>query len=200
MRISVGKLSLLFIVFFSEWIFNNSVLCETSLLGKVRQKFESEKSFSVEVVLEQNNAAGKIFFQSPDLEKIVFGNYKIVVIADTIWNFNSKLNRLVIQEKEDDFTPFSIYDILFKLPNECEYIENKGGNEFTLIPNNGDEINVRSVKVKMDKSFLPVFVKVTDMNNKIFSFSLKKYLFGIDFDRSFFEIKKLKGTKVVDLR
>lgn len=200
MPIRIEKRFSLFTAIIVFLLTSGMVLGETTLLEKVKEKFEKEKSFSVEIVLSGGGQKGKIYFQSPDFEKIHFGDYTIAVVSDTIWNFNKKIKRLVIQEKEDDFSPFSIYDILFKLPGECKYVENKGEGEFTLFPKDEDALNVKSVKVKVNKSSLPVFVEVTDLNRKKFSFYLKNYSFGPGYDRSFFKIELPKGTKIVDLR
>ncbi len=200
MPIRIEKKFSLFTAIIVFLLTSGMVLGETTLLEKVKEKFEKEKSFSVEIVLSGGEQKGKIYFQSPDFEKIHFGDYTIAVVSDTIWNFNKKIKRLVIQEKEDDFSPFSIYDILFKLPGECKYVENKGEGEFTLFPKDEDALNVKSVKVKVNKSSLPVFVEVTDLNRKKFSFYLKNYSFGSGYDRSFFKIELPKGTKIVDLR
>ncbi len=200
MPIKQEKRLFLFSVVILFLLMSGAVFGKTTLLEKVKEKFEKEKSFAVEIVLSGGRQKGKIYFQSPEFEKIYFGDYAIAVVSDTIWNFNKKIKRLVIQEKDEDFSPFSIYDILFKLPGECKYIENKGKGEFTLIPNDEDALNVKSVKVKVNKSSLPVFVEVTDLNGKKFSFYLKNYSFGSGYDRSFFNIELPKGTKIVDLR
>ncbi len=195
-----GERYFLFLLFFSFLLLNSFNFAENSLLSRVQKKFETINSFSVEVVGNRNNIKGELFFKSPDSEKIVFSNYSIIVRTDTVWNFNKKLNRLVIQTTEDNFSPFSIIDIINKLPAMCSYKEDVRNNSFTLNPKDESDLNFNSVKVIVNSQSLPIQIFVTDLNGKEFSFVLKNYKLGRKFNSDFFKFKIVKGIKVVDLR
>ncbi len=175
-------------------------LAQSKLLDKVINKFNSEKSIAVDVIQDGSATKGKMFFEAPDKEKIILNESEIIVVADTVWNYNTKLSRLVIQERSEEFSPFSLLDILYKLPAKCSYSENIAENKFILKPIDQQELNFRSVSIVIGKNKLPRKIFLIDINGNKYSFSLKKYILGEKYGDSFFKVKSKKGIKIVDLR
>jgi outer membrane lipoprotein-sorting protein len=200
MRISIKRHSFFILTVLYLGLLFSVSFAQSKLLDKVIQKFNSEKSISVEVAQIGSATKGKIFFEFPDKEKIVLNNSEIIVVADTVWNYNFKLNRLVIQERTEEFSPFFLLDILYKLPSKCTYSENSAHNQFTLKPLDEQKLNFRLVSVAVGKNTLPKSISLIDINGNKYSFSLNKYILGKKYDDRFFTVKPKKGTKIVDLR
>ncbi len=200
MRMLNKRITFFYLIIFC-WIVPISLnLAQGNLLNKVIEKFNSEKSFSVEVTQIGSQTKAQIFFEFPDKEKIVLDKSVIVVVADTVWNYNSKLNRLVIQERTEEFSPFSLLDIFYKLPSECTYLENSSGDEFSLKPRDEQELNFKFVSVVVDKNNLPSKISLVDINGNKFLFVLDNYILGKKYGDGFFTVKLKKGTKIVELR
>ncbi len=200
MRMLNKRITFFYLIIFC-WIVPISLnLAQGNLLNKVIEKFNSEKSFSVEVTQIGSQTKAQIFFEFPDKEKIVLDKSVIVVVADTVWNYNSKLNRLVIQERTEEFSPFSLLDIFYKLPSECTYSENSSGDEFSLKPRDEQELNFKFVSVVVDKNNLPSKISLIDINGNKFLFVLDNYILGKKYGDGFFTVKLKKGTKIVELR
>ncbi len=171
---------------------------ENNLINKARKIFEKNENIQISFVYKNSNKDGQILYSKNFGEKLIFGDYEIVVKKDTVFNFNKKINRFVISIKDEEYSNFSLKNILFDLPERCLIKQN--GNKLTLVPKNPDAENFSTVKITFGKNKLPKHILFygTDGNKSVFE--IINYSFQKHFTKNDFTIKTNGKTKVIDFR
>lgn len=186
------------VVLFSFFFPVKISFAESGLFEKAKEKFSEAENFAVAFSSPSGKIKGTAIYSRKFGEKIEFGDYTIVVKNDTVFNYNAKVNRLVISLREEEYSNFSLAAVLFELPERCEITEEK--NAVLFIPRNPDEENFSSLKVIFGKDELPSEIIITDLNGNENAFVLSDYKFNVNTGAKDFEISTDKNTKIIDLR
>ena len=176
------------------------------VIKKLQEKFKSIENlradFNQSSVRDKNSdpfvMKGKFIYAKENNFVINFSFQKIVTNGETLWNYNKKMNRVVISSYADEPSAFSINAFVMDYPSKCKILE-VDKNTIKMIPET-DEIQFNSVKIMYDNNFMVKQIEVED-------FSETKYrvdLFNVSINKETnFEIFKLippEGAQIVDLR
>ena len=111
------------------------------VLSDLQAKFDTIKDLSVEFTQSgngKNKLAGTLFFKKENKLRINTEILLIVTDGTTSWNYNKKVNKVIISSyDENDPGVFSINELVYELPAESdiELTNESGQNILTLIPN-----------------------------------------------------------------
>ncbi len=175
------------------------------LLEAIQEKFNEITDLSATFTQSVNRATkltGKIFYKKYNKIKFELDNLIIVSDGGTNWNYNKKENKLIISSyDEDDPGLFSLENIIFKYPEECEitaYIDDN--QEVLMLMPKTSLLNFNSVKLWINNSSLIVKALVDDPTAGIVQFDLNNYKLNQDLPDSEFTFTQPEGSKVIDLR
>ena len=90
------------------------------ILKIIQNKFDSIKSFSADFIESSSGAEGDFSFQKENQFKIKTAKQEITSNGNVIWNYDKKLNRVVINKIENEPSGFSLRQYLFEYPKECD--------------------------------------------------------------------------------
>jgi outer membrane lipoprotein-sorting protein len=172
------------------------------ILKKVQDKFSSIKSFSADFYESQSSAEGVFYFKKENQFKILTSKQEITNNGSTIWNYDLKLNRVVINDVENEQSSFSLRQYLFDYPKKCNVNildTNSVEKALQFIPRS-DELGFSSAKIYIDEDNL---VKKIELNNNLDSgikFEFKNINLDVDLSADFFNFNPPKGSRIIDLR
>jgi chaperone LolA len=175
------------------------------LLRKVKEKFSEIKDFSAEINQEGNNPVftGKMFYKKDDKFRLELRNMTIVSDGITIWNYNKKDNRVVIDEtKYSESFPFSLDKLLNEYPSKSNLSSTTEGNFniLTLTPKPGSDLNFTRARlwINSDNLIERVFLE-SGTENKM-DFRISGYKLNQALPDSRFTFNPPEGSRIIDLR
>lgn len=205
------SLRVLVIFLFASCIFGQSA---QDVVKKIQNKFESIYNLTADftqasVIPGSKSSAkntGKIYFQKENKYRIEFKNMEIISDGTTIWNYNKKAKKVVINNADDESNSFSLKNLIIDYPNQSTASllgnEKINGQEFAVInlkPKN-KESNFEAIKIWSSTDGMVRKAEIVDNNRASLIFELS----SIDTDRKIspdkFVFKKPAGTEVIDLR
>ncbi|NOX65319.1 MAG: outer membrane lipoprotein chaperone LolA [Chlorobi bacterium] len=145
---------------------------------------------------------GKFYFKKDNSLRIEVKDRLIVSNGVTVWNFNKSTNKVIISKYDNDYTNFSLPEIINSYPDMCdkEIVERKPGvTEIKLTPKD-DRLNFKSVLISVDKNDVITKVEITDFNNMKFVFELDSVQLNNKLSGQLFNFEPSEGVEVIDLR
>jgi outer membrane lipoprotein carrier protein len=176
-----------------------------SVLKSLQNKFDSISDLSVTVSQKFDNQSalsGKMFFKKPNNIKIEFPKQTIVTDGKTSWNYNKKVNKVIISNYDDSGSDlFSINYLVYQYPSECDLSLEKESNTQILILNpKSKKNNLGIVKLFITKDNLVDKAVISSPSGKIVEVSFSNYKLNPKLSDSLFSFTPPKGTTIVDLR
>ncbi|MBU0558950.1 MAG: outer-membrane lipoprotein carrier protein LolA [Bacteroidetes bacterium] len=169
-----------------------------------RNKFEKIDGFSSDFIQTSDfvttKLSGKFFYKKKSKFKIDLKFHKIISDGKTIWNYDSRFNRVIVNDQENDVSSFSIDKILYEYPSQCDLsVQSTTGNTTVIIlkPKNG-LLNFDSAFLTLVNSFISKII-ITDFNGNKIEFILNNIQFISQPDKEFV-FNPEKGTEIIDLR
>ncbi len=188
-------------------IFASSLFAQSAseIIKKVQRNYNSSVSFSAEFKQFKNgeiNKAvdGKIYFSGGKV-KIIFPSAVIVLIKDTLWNYNKKLNQLVISLNEDGGTPFDFRKLTDDYLSKFNASAIKKGKYFELILKPaGNNYQYEEIKLLVSKKFLIRSVRLKGESFGSVGIDFKNLKFTKRIQEDIFRINIPRNCRIVDLR
>lgn len=191
------------IIFISKIIYcqNNPV----ELLKTVQNKYKNIKDFSSDIKQSINTEkaiTGKLFFKNPESYRIDLPMQLIISNGKTLWNYNKKQNKLIIdnyQKTNDNI--FSINYLLFDVPaksNVSSAMDNKF-KKIILIPKD-IALPYQRIEITLNENNLISKILAIDNTDITYQISFENYKLNQKFQTEFFEFSATEGIKVIDLR
>jgi outer membrane lipoprotein carrier protein len=176
-----------------------------SVLKSLQNKFDSISDLSVTVSQKFDNQSalsGNMFFKKPNNIMIEFPNQTIVTDGKTSWNYNKKINKVIISNYDDSGSDlFSINYLVYQYPSECDLSLEKENNTQILILNpKSKKNNLGIVKLFITKDNLVDKAVISSPSGKIVEVSFSNYKLNPKLSDSLFSFTPPKGTTIVDLR
>jgi chaperone LolA len=201
-----------FVVFlFASSIFGQSA---QDVVKKIQNKFESIYNLTADftqasVIPGSKSSAkntGKIYFQKENKYRIEFKNMEIISDGATIWNYNKKAKKVIINSADDESNNLSLKNLIIDYPNQSAASllgnEKINGQECTVVslkPKN-KESSFETMKIWSSTDGMVCKAEIIDNNKASLIFELS----SIDTDRKIssdkFVFKKPAGIEVIDLR
>ncbi len=175
------------------------------LLAKLQTRFDNINDLSAQFVQYTNGKkflSGTVIYKKKNKLKIETDRLLIVTDGITSWNFNKKENKVIISSyDEDDPSVFSINEIIYEYPKECEISsEVINGEEVLVLVPKTYTFNFNSIKIWLNDDSLISKIVVDDssMGNTEVNFS--NYTLNQNLQDSEFSFTPPEGSKVIDIR
>ncbi|MCH7770518.1 MAG: outer membrane lipoprotein carrier protein LolA [Bacteroidetes bacterium] len=175
------------------------------LINDLQTRFNAIDDLTAEFIQSTN---GKIFlsgvflFKKENMVKIIAKQLIIVSDGTTSWSYNKKENKVIISNfDENDPGVFSINELVYNFPEECDISSNieNGEKVLTLVPN-GYKYNFNKVQIWLNTDDLISKVLFIDPAFGETEVTFSNYKLNQNFsDSEFFFIPPV-GSKIIDLR
>jgi outer membrane lipoprotein-sorting protein len=179
---------------------------QNDLLKSVQDKYTSATDISADFQKITNGKidfSGKLFYKKGNKTRLEMNNLIIASDGKTIWNFNKRENKVIINEYDpSDPMMLSIENILFKFPMQSEVSsgEEKGIKVLYIKPKPGSRLNFNSAKLFLNKDNFVDSVLMEQGGNTITEIKFSNYRVNNNLDDSKFKISPPEGSTVIDLR
>ncbi len=195
----------LLIGLFLMWGYVVSAQSAQELIHNVQAKFNTIENFSAGIAqtkLDGKHYAGKFYYAKGNKYRIEFKNMLIVSDGNSIWNFNKKINRVVITNLSDNPDAFSFEKFIFDFPGKCKMeITGKSHNNYEVkfIPLD-DDLGFDWAKVTITPDSLIKKIQIADYSGNKFNVDLTNIKINQNIPKNKFTFEPKKGVKIVDLR
>lgn len=183
---------------------------DENIISELQNKFESIKTLKADFVQlsstgisnENYDVRGNFFYKKKNKYRIELKDQIIVSDGEKIWNYNKKLNRVVINSATEDPSSLTLDKFIFDYPQQSkvEILKNDPYEKILRITPENKELNFSYAKLWIDKENLIKKVEVSDVSGAAFIFELKDIVLNKKIDDSLFNLNTPEGTKVIDLR
>jgi outer membrane lipoprotein carrier protein len=195
------KKAAIFILIFSLNLFAQDA---DKLLRNLQETFSAINDFTAEIKQEGDNPVftGKLFYKKENKFRLELKNMTIVSDGETIWNYNKKDNRVVVDDvRASESVPFSFETLLNEYPSKSNLSSRKEGNRDILIltPKTSSELNFREAAISVNSENLIEKISINNGNNRIV-INISGYSINKDLPDSRFNFKTPEGSKIIDLR
>ncbi len=193
------RIGLSAVILFTSMFFQESA---DDVLKKVQNKFNSIESFSADFFESQSSAKGVFYFKKENQFKIVTAKQEITNNGSTIWNYDQKLDRVVINSVENETSSFSLRQYLFDYPEKCEVTLTDTNSVETVLEftPQSDELGFSSAKIYIDENYLVQKIELENGMDSSIKFEFKNIKLDIDFSEEFFNYNPPQGSRIIDLR
>ncbi|MCH7723573.1 MAG: outer membrane lipoprotein carrier protein LolA [Bacteroidetes bacterium] len=175
------------------------------LIKDLQTRFNAIDDLTAEFIQSTN---GKIFlsgvflFKKENMVKIIAKQLIIVSDGTTSWSYNKKENKVIISNfDENDPGVFSINELVYNFPEECDISSNieNGEKVLTLVPN-GYKYNFNKVQIWLNADDLISKVLFIDPAFGETEVTFSNYKLNQNFSDSEFYFIPPVGSKIIDLR
>ena len=149
----------------------------------------------------ENFLSGKFYFFKEDNYRLELPNNIIISDGSSIWNEDTKRNKIIISNVDEDPLAFSLSEYIFEYPSKCSITEEKQSDGFLLILTVRDtNLNFKSAKLWINNNYLIRKIVATDFGGNSFNLQFSNIEIDKSIDKSFFEFKYDGIKKIIDLR
>ncbi|MCF8240396.1 MAG: outer membrane lipoprotein chaperone LolA [Melioribacteraceae bacterium] len=205
MKKLIAVISLIPIIMFSQG--------GEEVLKNLQNKFESIENLSANFKqttyissVPGSTIQGKFFYKRANKFRAEFPSTVVVSDGDTVWNYNRKLNRVVLTSAEDEAQNFSLDRFVLLYPEHCtvsklnEQLLEKYQFGIQLIPVEDELMAFKNIKIWTDESYVLHKLSLTDHNDNSYVFLMSEIDLSSKLDDSIFTFNPPKGSQIIDLR
>lgn len=177
---------------------------EFKTINDFRANFTQNSSFSNQT--KSSTLKGKLSYKKDNKFRIELNNSILVSDGKELWNFNKKENKVYINKLENEYSFFSLKNIILDYPQKSfvRYLgeENLNGKTFKIIqitPKEG-ELNFETIKLWYNKQVFIGKVEIIDSGGVKHQFELSGIKVNQKIPDSLFSFVPSEGSEVIDLR
>ena len=176
------------------------------LLKAVQDKFDTIENLSADIkqsIGGKESLSGKIFYKDENKFYIELKNLNIISNGSTVWNFNKKENKVIINEFDDsDPSALSINKIIREYPDESNiaYQSDNGKDVLVITPKPGSDINFDKAKLWINKDKLVEKINIERTASGNMMIELLNYKLNQNLSDTKFTFTPPEGSTVIDLR
>jgi outer membrane lipoprotein-sorting protein len=175
------------------------------VLNDLQAKFDTIKDLSVEFAQSgngKNKLAGKLFLKKENKLRINTESLLIVTDGITSWNYNKKVNKVIISSyDENDPGVFSINELVYELPAESDIkLTNENGQNILTLTPNSYTYSFDEVKLWINEDNLISKVRIKDSTMGKTEVTFTNYKLNQGLQDSEFSFIPPEGSRIIDLR
>ncbi len=179
---------------------------DNTTLNNIREKYNSISAFSANFTQKAKslfngktfNVEGTIVYKKGNKFKLVFGNNEIISDGNTIWNYDSRRNRVVINTLDEQNSVFTLDYFLYGMADKSEIFVSKDKSSLIMVPDNDGYFS--KLEFYFDKEWLITKIILTDLSEINYNINLNNVKILDDVDDSKFVYVNKDGVEVVDFR
>ena len=147
---------------------------------------------------------GKFDYKKKNKFKVELKNIELISNSETVWNYDKRLNRVVINSIDENQAFLNIDDIINNYPEQCiaELVKNSRQGEFyilNLTPKK-NTLEFSSAKIWIDKNYILNKIEIKDFSGSVYFVELTNIKLNQKLSDSDFEFTVPEGCKVIDFR
>ncbi|GJQ63909.1 MAG: hypothetical protein SCALA702_29620 [Melioribacteraceae bacterium] len=179
-----------------------------SYLRNIITKFESISNFKADFsqvassgIGENFSVSGEITYATKNKFVVSFSGQEIYCNGETVWNYNEKQKRVVINTFEEQFSTFTIDRFLYDLPKDSKlkFVENEDGlSGISLVPQNDSQF--REIVIRTDAAFVIKKITLVDQGGATYNITLENITYNLPLSEDYFNYSPIEGIKVIDFR
>ena len=173
-------------------------------INDFRANFIQNSSFTSQT--KSPTLKGKLSYKKDNKFRIELNNSLLVSDGKTLWNFNKKENKVYINNLENEYSFFSLKNIILDYPQKSfiRYLgeESLNGNTYKIIQitPKESELNFETIKIWYSKNDFIGKVEVIDSGGSKHQFELTGIKINPKIPNSLFDFVPSEGSEVIDLR
>ncbi len=177
-------------------------------INQLQDRFRSLKDFQADFNQISENPrfnisrslSGTFYYKSGNKFLIDLNGIKIISNGNTIWNYDEKQKRTVVNNLSDDTDMFFLENIIFDYPSLCEVsIDEEDPKNIIFIPRS-NELNFGRAIITLNKDKLLSRIRIVDISRTEIIFEFSNYKLNTNLSDDFFEFKIPGDSKVIDFR
>jgi outer membrane lipoprotein carrier protein len=192
------------ILIFLFLIINIAAQDSDQRLKTLQDTFEKVNDLSVDVIQKSGGEevlSGKLFYKKQNRFYLDLKNNLIVSDGSSIWNYNKKQNKVIINTvDESDPSFFSFNSFVYDYPSKCNITSGQNGNVLVLIPKTGSDLNFNSAKLRINNENLPDKIILEGSAAGEVEIIFSNYNINRKLSDSKFQFTPPEGSSVIDLR
>jgi chaperone LolA len=175
------------------------------LLKNVKERYSGIKDFSAVIKQEGKNPVftGTLYYKQNNQFHLELRNMTIISDGSTIWNYNKKDNRVVIDDVEyTESFPFSFETLLNEYPSKSNLTSSIDGNLNVLIltPKPGSDLNFTKARIWINKDNLIERISVGRGQEGEVTIRISDYKLNQNLPQTRFTFTVPEGSNIIDLR
>ena len=178
----------------------------TKLLKAVQDKYKTIKDLSADIkqtTAGRTSFSGKIYYKDENKFYLDLKNLNIVSNGTTVWNFNRKENKVIINNfDESDPSALSLNEIINEYPKDSKisYESSNGKDILVVTPKPDSDLNFEQAKLWINKDNLVEKILIERAASGEIYIELSNYKLNQDLPDTKFTFNPPEGSTVIDLR
>jgi len=177
---------------------------EEKLLRALQNKFETINELIVDIVQKSGGKeilSGKLSYKKENRFHLELKNNLIVSDGSTIWNYNKKENKVIINNvDESDPSYFSFKSIVYDYPSQCYLTSEQNGEVLVLTPKENSDLNFTKAKLRINKENLVSKIVLEGAGTGDVEVVFSNYKLNQNLSDSKFKFTPPEGSTIIDLR
>ncbi|OGU70335.1 MAG: hypothetical protein A2V93_11565 [Ignavibacteria bacterium RBG_16_34_14] len=174
------------------------------LLKSIQNKFQTINDLTVDVIQKSGGKevlSGKLSYKKENRFHLDLKNNLIVSDGSTIWNFNKKENKVIINNvDESDPSFFSFSRIIYDYPDHCYLTSEQNGEVLVLTPKENSDLNFSKAKLWISKDNLINKIILEGISAENIEVSFSNYKLNQNLEDLKFRFSPPEGSSIIDLR
>lgn len=148
--------------------------------------------------------SGTFNYKKKNKFKVELKNIELISDSETIWNYDKRLNRVVINSVEENQAFLNLDDIINNYPEQCtpQLVKDSAENGFyvlILTPKN-NKLEFESAKIWIDKNYILNKIEIKDAGGSEYFVELSNIKLNQNLQSNEFGFIVPEGCKVIDFR
>ncbi len=181
---------------------------EEKILKDLQNKFETINDLSVDISQKSGGKeyatgglSGKLFYKKENKFYLELKNNLIISDGSTIWNYNKKENKVIINNvDESDPSYFSFRTLVYDYPSKCSLTSEQDGEILVFTPKENSDLNFSKAKLWIAKDNLINKLVFENNGSGESQITFSNYKLNQNITDSKFIFTAPEGSAIIDLR